>query len=57
VALQKDWKEFGEANFQYEVLSEIKQEANKNIDYAKEAKTLAKMFIEELQPFGDKGYN
>lgn len=57
VALQKDWNEFGEANFQYEVLSEIKQEPNKNIDYAKEAKLLAKMFIEELKPFGEKGYN
>ena len=57
VSLQKDWKEFGEDNFRYEILSEIKQEADKQTDYAKEAKQLAKMFIEELQPFGDKGYN
>lgn len=57
VALQKEWNEFGEANFKYEILSEINQEENRNVDYAKEAKQLAKMFIEELQPFGDKGYN
>ena len=57
VFLQKDWNEFGEANFKYEILSEIKQEESQNIDYTREAKQLAKMFIEELKPFGDKGYN
>ncbi|MFT3681526.1 MAG: GIY-YIG nuclease family protein [Ferruginibacter sp.] len=55
--LQKEWKEFGEENFQFEILSEIEQEDNATVDYAKEAKQLAAMFIEELQPFGDKGYN
>jgi len=57
LSLQKDWNEFGESNFKYEILSEIKQEENKGADYAKEAKQLAKMFIDELQPFGQKGYN
>ena len=56
-SLQKEWSEFGETNFKYEILSEIKQAENTTIDYSKEAKHLAKMFIEELQPFGDKGYN
>ena len=55
--LQKDWKEFGENNFTYAILSEIDQKEGENIDYGKEAKQLAKMFIEELKPFGDKGYN
>jgi hypothetical protein len=27
------------------------------INYRKEAKQLEKMFIEELQPFDEKGYN
>lgn len=57
VSLQKDWNDFGEDNFKYEILSEIQQEENKSIDYAKEAKQLAKMFIEELKPFGEKVYN
>lgn len=57
VSLQKEWNEFGEDNFKYEILSEIKQEENLHTDYAKEAKQLAKMFIEEIKPFGDKGYN
>ncbi|MFT3912062.1 MAG: GIY-YIG nuclease family protein [Ferruginibacter sp.] len=56
-ALQEDWIAFGENNFKYEILSEIKEEEGRNIDHAKEAKSLAKMFIEELKLFGDKGYN
>ncbi|HRI60690.1 MAG TPA: GIY-YIG nuclease family protein [Saprospiraceae bacterium] len=55
--LQKDWKEFGENNFKFEILSEIEQREDPTIDYAREAKLLAQMFIEELQPFGEKGYN
>lgn len=56
-ALQQDWNTYGEANFTYEILSELKQEDDTKTDYAQEAKKLAKMFIDELQPFGDKGYH
>lgn len=56
-SMQKDLNEFGEDNFKYEILSENKQEENKSINYANEAKQLAKMFIEELKPFGEKGYH
>jgi len=56
-ALQKDWTEYGEQNFVYEIISEIEQDDTRNIDYAKECKQLAKMFIEELKPYGDKGYH
>ena len=55
--LQKEWKEFGEENFVYEILSEIKQKEEENLDYAKEAKQLAQLFIDELKPFDEKGYN
>lgn len=56
--LQNDWKEFGEENFIFEILSEINQDDDDiNIDYTKEVKELEKMFIEELQPFDEKGYN
>ena len=57
VELQKDWRDFGEENFSYEILSEIKQDDTKTIDYRREIMQLEKMFIEELQPFDDKGYN
>ncbi|MDR0757384.1 MAG: GIY-YIG nuclease family protein [Tannerella sp.] len=55
--LQKEWKEFGEENFVYEILGEIKQDEAKTTDYGKELKQLEGMLIEELQPFEDRGYN
>jgi group I intron endonuclease len=55
--LQKDWKEHGAENFIYEIIEEIKQSEDKPVDYNKEIKTLEEMYIEELQPFNDKGYN
>jgi hypothetical protein len=50
VHLQSDWKEQGEENFQYEILSEIQEDLSRTIDYKKEVKQLASMFIEDLQP-------
>lgn len=55
-ALQNDWNQAGADNFAYEIISEIKQD-DKETDYEKEVKLLEEMFIEELQPFGEKGYN
>ncbi len=56
-ALQQDWKEHGAANFVFEILSELEQDDDKPVDYAKEVKTLEAMFLEELQPYGEKGYH
>ena|SRR6478735_9144031 len=56
-ALQADWSKFGEENFRFEILSEIEQKDGDKIDYNKEAKKLEEMFMEELQPFGEKGYH
>ncbi len=55
--LQKDWKEFGEDKFLYEIISEIKQSETETKDYKEEIAELETMFIEELQPFDEKGYN
>ena len=55
--LQKDWKEYSEESFSYEILAEIKQVDEKKINYNKEIKVLEELFIEELEPFDDKGYN
>ena len=55
--LQKEWKEFGEDNFKFEILSEIEQKDDDKADYNKEVKELEEMFIEDLQPFAEKGYN
>lgn len=56
--LQDEWTVFGQDNFAFEILCEIKQDDTKTTDhYRKEAKQFEAMFIEELQPFGEKGYN
>lgn len=56
-ALQADWKEFGENKFDFEILSEIQEKEGETINYNQEVKKLEEMFLEELMPFGDKGYH
>jgi hypothetical protein len=56
-ALQKDWNQYGEEHFTFEALSEIKQKEEETINYTAELKELKAMYLQELQPFGDKGYN
>lgn len=55
--LQKDWNDAGEGNFVFEILAEIEPEDGKNTDYKKEINALLELYLEELQPFGNKGYN
>jgi hypothetical protein len=56
-ALQNDWKTIGVQQFTFTVLEEIEQKEDSLLDYEKELKILESMYIEELKPFGDKGYN
>lgn len=56
-ALQHDWNALGEENFAYDILSEIKQDDTGNADYQKEVRLLEQMYIDELQPFDERGYN
>lgn len=55
--LQKEWNAFGEEKFRFEILSEIAHEEDGRTDYASEVQKLESMFIEEIQPFAEKGYN
>lgn len=55
--LQKDWNLLGEDCFVYEIVSEIDQKDNEPIDLAKEVKQLEQLFLDELQPYDEKGYN
>lgn len=54
--LLQDWKTFGEENFVYEILSELKQD-EETTDYSRELAQLEEMYLDELQPYGEKGYN
>ena len=55
--MQKEWSAFGADHFRFEIISEIDQSDNSKTDYTKEVKQLTEMFIDELTPFGEKGYN
>jgi hypothetical protein len=55
--LQKEWKELGEEKFKFEILGEIEQSDTEQIDYNREVNTLKELFLNELQPFNEKGYN
>lgn len=46
--LQNDWDEKGEDNFVFEILSELKQDDKKKVDYSKELKLLQQMIIDEM---------
>jgi ribosomal protein S18 len=54
--LLNDWKEFGEENFIFKTLSEIKHKDDADIDYKKELKLLQEMITEELQIPENKKY-
>lgn len=55
--LQKDWKAFGEDQFEFTILDEIKQDGPPGTDYNKQLKMLETMYFEELQPYDERGYN
>ena len=57
-SLQEDWKTYGEEIFRYEIVAQLEQKDGDTEDFLKkELKMFEKMYIEELQPFGEKGYN
>jgi hypothetical protein len=53
--LQKDWKDFGEEAFTYEVLEE--KETDKIEDIRWELKQMEKQWLEKIQPYEDRGYS
>ena len=56
-ALQKEWDEFGGDKFVFEILEEVKVKDDPNFNLEDELTLLEQIWIEKLQPFGDKGYN
>ncbi len=55
--LAKDWKEMGEQSFFFEVLDELKPVDDPAYDYRDDLKALETMWLEKLQPFGERGYH
>ncbi|MBA2494154.1 MAG: GIY-YIG nuclease family protein [Acidobacteria bacterium] len=55
--LQADWNEFGAENFAFEILEEVFPRENPDYDYKSDVECLEDLWLEKLEPYGDKGYN
>lgn len=53
--LQRDWLEQGEADFVYEIVEVMKEDPA--ADAKQGIKTLEKLVMMELEPYGQKGYH
>jgi len=56
-ALQKEWNEYGPDNFVFDILEVVKVKDDPNFDLSDELTLLEQIWIEKLQPFGERGYN
>lgn len=55
--LESDWRLLGSSKFSFEVLERIIQREDPNYDYASDLETLEDLWLEKLEPYGEKGYN
>jgi hypothetical protein len=56
--LQKEWNEFGANKFVFEILEVVKvNDDDPNFNLDDELTLLEQIWLEKLQPFGDRGYN
>jgi len=56
--MQNDFKQFGAENFSFEVVDYLDPKKDDiNYDYNDDLKLLEEMWLEKLQPYGEKGYN
>ncbi len=55
--LQKDWNTYGPDKFVFEILEVVKESTDPNFDVGDELTLLEQIWIEKLQPFGERGYN
>ena len=56
-ALQKDWNTYGPDKFTFDILEVVKVKDDPNFDIDQELTLLEEIWLEKLQPFGEKGYN
>lgn len=57
VALQKEWNEYGPDKFVFEILETVTTKDDPGFDVGDELTLLEQIWLEKLQPFGDRGYN
>ena len=57
IALQRDWNTFGAEAFAFEILEEVKATDDPDFNPEDELTLLEQIWLEKLQPFGERGYN
>lgn len=57
LSLQEDWDKLGGERFSFEILDEISPRPDPDYDYRADLVMLEDMWLENLTPFGEKGYN
>lgn len=55
--LEADWKLLGGAKFEFEVLEELVPKNEPTYDPKADLECLEDLWLEKLEPYGDKGYN
>ncbi len=55
--LQNDWTELGSANFAFEIVDQLGPVSAPGLDHEDDLKSLEKLWLEKLQPYGERGYN
>jgi hypothetical protein len=55
--LQKDWNELGPDQFVFEILETVQITDHPNFNLKDELTLLEEIWLEKLQPFGERGYN
>lgn len=55
--LQKDWSELGEDVFVFEVLEELEPSEAPGYDPTDDLDAMLELWLEELRPYGERGYN
>jgi hypothetical protein len=55
--LQQDWTALGSAAFQFEVLELLEKPETGYFDERDALKKLKQKWLDQLQPFGERGYN
>jgi hypothetical protein len=55
--LQRDWKAFGGDAFVFETLEELAPPEGPGWNPAEDLAALEKLYLEQLEPWGEKGYN
>jgi len=55
--LQRDYNQLGLKNFSFEILDLLEPKEDTAYNYTDDLAVLEELWLEKLQPFGDKGYN